>query len=50
MAEKDFQEKDNPVPLWLKLTYIIITVWCIWYLILKFKEHGMDIFKVIFTN
>lgn len=43
-------EGHGRVPVWLKLAYGVIVLWCIVYLVAKFREHGTDPFTAILSH
>lgn len=35
------QEGDKPIPWGLKAIYLLIALWCLWYLGVSLKRHGI---------
>lgn len=38
---ENIREEDRPIPWILKIIYLIIFIWCVWYLVSSLKIHGV---------
>ena len=39
---ENIREEDRPIPWYFKIFYLIVFLWCVWYLIHSLKIHGID--------
>lgn len=44
--ERDqFTKNPGPVPKLLKIAYAAIVLWCLYYLVVMFSQHGISLYK-----
>ncbi len=47
---ENIREEDRPIPWYLKIFYLVVLLWCVWYLVCSLKTHGIGAVTPIETQ